>query len=128
MKANQASYPGSFHIGFVQESEQRVNEIYQQLQPDGDPRLLESVRTTEMAETNEPGQPIDVWTSIMLATLLVLEQSPPFEQAVFLLHTVFAHEFAEIALLLGMQEVACRRSFHQARAYLRKHRPRFPLD
>lgn len=35
MKASQVKYPGSFHIGFVQESEERVNEIYQQLKDDG---------------------------------------------------------------------------------------------
>lgn len=35
MKASQVNYPGSFHVGFVQESEQRVNEIYQQLKDDG---------------------------------------------------------------------------------------------
>ena len=35
MKAAQVKYPGSFHIGFVQESKQQVNEIYQRLKEDG---------------------------------------------------------------------------------------------
>jgi lactoylglutathione lyase len=35
MKAGQVSYPSTFHIGFVQESEERVNEIYQRLKDDG---------------------------------------------------------------------------------------------
>jgi lactoylglutathione lyase len=36
MKAGQAiKYPGFFHIGFVQESEARVNEIYARLKEDG---------------------------------------------------------------------------------------------
>jgi lactoylglutathione lyase len=35
MKAAQVNYPGSFHIGFVQESEQQVNAIYQRLKEDG---------------------------------------------------------------------------------------------
>jgi lactoylglutathione lyase len=38
MKVGQASevnYPASFHIGFMQESEQRVNEINQRLKDDG---------------------------------------------------------------------------------------------
>jgi lactoylglutathione lyase len=35
MKAGQVEYPRTFHIGFSQESEQRVNEIYQQLKDDG---------------------------------------------------------------------------------------------
>jgi hypothetical protein len=35
IKAGQAKYPSTFHIGFVQESEERVNEIYQRLKDDG---------------------------------------------------------------------------------------------
>lgn len=35
MKAGQVNYPGTFHIGFVQESEERVNQIYQVLKDDG---------------------------------------------------------------------------------------------
>jgi hypothetical protein len=35
MKGTQVSYPKSFHIGFSQESEERVNEIYQHLKNDG---------------------------------------------------------------------------------------------
>ncbi len=35
MKAASVSYPATFHIGFAQESEQQVNEIYQQLKDDG---------------------------------------------------------------------------------------------
>lgn len=35
MKAGNVTYPGTFHIGFAQESEERVNEIYQRLKDDG---------------------------------------------------------------------------------------------
>lgn len=35
MKGTKVSYPQSFHIGFVQESEKRVDEIYQHLKNDG---------------------------------------------------------------------------------------------
>lgn len=35
MKARQVSYPSTFHIGFAQESAERVNEIYQRLKDDG---------------------------------------------------------------------------------------------
>lgn len=34
-KAAQVSYPSSFHIGFVQESGDQVNAIYQRLKDDG---------------------------------------------------------------------------------------------
>jgi len=35
MKGNQVSYPNTFHIGFIQESEDRVNEINQRMKDDG---------------------------------------------------------------------------------------------
>lgn len=35
MKGKQVSYPETFHIGFLQASEERVNEINQQLKADG---------------------------------------------------------------------------------------------
>ncbi|KRE34316.1 VOC family protein [Paenibacillus sp. Soil724D2] len=35
MKGDQVSYPNTFHIGFIQESEDRVNEINQRLKDDG---------------------------------------------------------------------------------------------
>lgn len=35
MKGKQVSYPANFHIGFIQESEDRVNEINRRLKEDG---------------------------------------------------------------------------------------------
>ena len=35
MKGEQPSYPKAFHIGFAQDSDDRVNEIYQRLHADG---------------------------------------------------------------------------------------------
>jgi lactoylglutathione lyase len=35
MKGAQVNYPKTFHIGFMQESEERVNEINQRLKDDG---------------------------------------------------------------------------------------------
>ena len=34
-KATEVKYPGYFHIGFIQESEERVNEINQRMKDDG---------------------------------------------------------------------------------------------
>ena len=84
----------------------------------------ELILTTEMAEMSDPEQRVEGQESILLALLVVLEQLSPFERAVFLLYKVFAYEFARIAMILGKQEVACRPSFHQARAHLPEHRPR----
>ncbi|WP_209970864.1 VOC family protein [Paenibacillus eucommiae] len=35
MKGAQVSYPNTFHIGFIQESEEKVNEINMRLKEDG---------------------------------------------------------------------------------------------
>ncbi len=35
MEKKEVSYPGTFHVGFVQESEERVEEINQRLKDDG---------------------------------------------------------------------------------------------
>lgn len=35
MKGKQVSYPNTFHIGFIQESKDRVNEINQRMKEDG---------------------------------------------------------------------------------------------
>jgi catechol 2,3-dioxygenase-like lactoylglutathione lyase family enzyme len=35
MKANNPTYPASFHIGFIQESEEKVNEMNARLKNDG---------------------------------------------------------------------------------------------
>ena len=34
-KKTAVEYPGTFHIGFIQESEERVNELYRRLKDDG---------------------------------------------------------------------------------------------
>jgi lactoylglutathione lyase len=34
-KGNEVSYPETFHVGFIQESNERVNEINQRLKDDG---------------------------------------------------------------------------------------------
>ncbi len=34
-KATEVAYPGAFHIGFMQDSAQRVDEIYAQMKADG---------------------------------------------------------------------------------------------
>ena len=35
MRGTEVNYPKTFHIGFIQESEAKVNELYQRLKDDG---------------------------------------------------------------------------------------------
>src|SRR5262249_15057440 len=49
----------------------------------------------------------------------------PLERAVFLLHDVFAYDYAEIARIVGKSEANCRQLGHRARDYVAARRPRF---
>lgn len=63
--------------------------------------------------------------SISLAFLVVLESLSPLERAAFLLAEVFDHTSAEIAVVLGRDEGACRQLVRRARAHVTARRPRF---
>src|SRR5215469_10621577 len=89
------------------------------------PWLPEPIITADTFEVISPEERVDREESISMAFLLVLEQLPPAERAVFLLRDVFEYDYAEIAGFLGKSEVACRQSFSRAKKHLADHRPRF---
>ena len=64
--------------------------------------------------------------SLSTAFLIVLETLNPKERAVFLLHDVFAYDYAEIAAVVGESPTYCRQLAHRARAHVAARRPRFP--
>ena len=63
--------------------------------------------------------------SLSTAFLRLLETLSPKERAVFLLHDVFAYDFAEIAGIVGESEAYCRQLAKRARAHVEARRPRF---
>jgi RNA polymerase sigma-70 factor (ECF subfamily) len=79
------------------------------------PWLPEPVRTHE---------PVDV-ESISLAFLVILENLSPVERAVYLLTEVFAYSHAEVAQIVGKDDVACRQILRRARDHVAARRPRF---
>jgi RNA polymerase sigma-70 factor (ECF subfamily) len=89
------------------------------------PWLPEPILTEVTPEEADPEKRVEREESISLAFLVLLEHLQPFERAVFLLHEVFAYEFAEIASMLERSEGACRRSFSRAKHHLIEQRPRF---
>lgn len=60
-----------------------------------------------------------VWREFLAA----LDTLPPEARAVVLLHDVFGIDLDEIASLVGLHPVACRRRLEQARACLRARAP-----
>ncbi len=66
--------------------------------------------------------------SLSTAFLVLLESLSPKERAVFLLHDVFAYDFATIAGIVGETETYCRQLARRARAHMVARRPRYEVD
>jgi RNA polymerase sigma-70 factor (ECF subfamily) len=62
--------------------------------------------------------------SVSMAFFLLLERLNPVERAVFLLHEVFAYDYAEIGRLIGRTDAGCRQIARRARARVTADRPR----
>ena len=62
---------------------------------------------------------------LSVALMLTLERLSPLERAAFLLHDVFAIDFARVADTLGRSEAACRQLAARARSHVQEARPRF---
>ncbi|MDP9371483.1 MAG: RNA polymerase sigma-70 factor [Chloroflexota bacterium] len=83
------------------------------------PEPLVTERELDVADAAALGE------SVSLAFLTLLERLTPVERAVFLLHDVFAYDFAEIAPLVGKSAANCRQLARRARAHIAAGRPRF---
>src|SRR5438270_2390971 len=63
--------------------------------------------------------------SISMAFLVLLERLTPVERAVFLLREVFDYPYAEIAAIVGKEEMSCRQILSRAKKFIAAQRPRF---
>lgn len=72
----------------------------------------------------DPAESVALTESLTLAFLVVLESLTPVERAVFLLHDIFAYDFAEIAGIVGKSEANCRQLARRAREHIAERRPR----
>lgn len=66
--------------------------------------------------------------SLSTAFMVLLESLSPKERAVFLLHDVFAYDFATIAGIVNESEAYCRQLARRARAHMVARRPRYEVD
>lgn len=85
--------------------------------------LPEPVMTQEAVAGDEVASDAVDW-----ALMAALERLSPLERAAFLLHDVFAVDFAEIARILERDAAACRQLAKRARDHVRTEKPRFPLS
>ncbi|HEY3713534.1 MAG TPA: RNA polymerase sigma-70 factor [Jatrophihabitantaceae bacterium] len=72
-----------------------------------------------------PADVVETADSLSMAFLVVLETLSPVERAVFLLHDVFAYEYADIAPIVGKSEANCRQLATRARRHVEAGKPRF---
>lgn len=93
----------------------RLTSAYARRQVYVGPWLPEPVVTDEPLDTE----------SISMGFLLLLERLSPLERVVFVLHHVFEHSHAEIAVALDSSDAAVRQAFHRAKEHIAKDRPRF---
>jgi RNA polymerase sigma-70 factor, ECF subfamily len=89
------------------------------------PWLPEPISTDRATISANPEERMELYESLSLAFLVLLEELQPIERAVFLLRDVFDYEYAEIATFLGKSEAACRQAFSRAKKHLAERRPRF---
>jgi RNA polymerase sigma-70 factor, ECF subfamily len=89
------------------------------------PEPISTDRASVAADAANPEERVEMYESLSLAFLVLLEELPPIERAVFLLRDVFDYEYTEIAAFLGKSEVACRQASSRAKKHLAEHRPRF---
>lgn len=73
-----------------------------------------------------PGDRVALADSLATAFLVLLETLTPKERAVFLLHDVFAYDYAAIARIVDESEPYCRQLARRARDHVAARRPRFP--
>lgn len=75
-----------------------------------------------MVET-DGGTVAELADSLGMAFMLMLEALSPDERAVFLLREVFDYDYAEIAVIVGKSEAACRQIVRRAKQSLQDNPP-----
>ncbi|MCI0711336.1 MAG: RNA polymerase sigma-70 factor [Chloroflexi bacterium] len=78
-----------------------------------------------LTEALAPPKRMELYESLSMAFLVLLEQLSPLERAVFLLREVFDYDYQEIADILEKEEAACRKLFSRAKQHIAANRPRF---
>jgi RNA polymerase sigma-70 factor (TIGR02957 family) len=74
---------------------------------------------------NDPARHAEMFDSLSLAMLVLLESLSPEQRAVLLLHDVFAYPYPEIAAIVGKSEDNVRQLASRARRHVEERRPRF---
>ena len=76
----------------------------------------------------QPDKPVEVYYSLSIGMLMLLEKLTAIERAVFLLREVFSYDYSEISEIIHKSEDNCRQIFKRAKQHLRGEEKRFTID
>jgi len=71
---------------------------------------------------------VDLYYSLSIGMMVLLEKLTPSERAVFLLKEVFSYDYTEISDITGKSEDNCRQIFNRAKKHLGGKEKRFKVD
>lgn len=77
----------------------------------------------EAVDPHDPESLIQAADDLSMALVHVLASLKPEERAAYLMRQVLGDDYAEVALLLGKSEAACRQLVHRAEQKLKERRP-----
>jgi RNA polymerase sigma-70 factor (ECF subfamily) len=78
-------------------------------------------------DEHTPESSAEMASEVSMAFMWVLERLSPEERAAFLMRQVFDHDYADIAVMLGKSEAACRQMVHRAQERVQQQKPRFAV-
>ncbi len=76
----------------------------------------------------QPDKPVEVYYSLSIGMLMLLEKLTAIERAVFLLREVFSYDYSEISEIINKSEDNCRQIFRRAKQHLSGEEKRFTID
>jgi RNA polymerase sigma-70 factor (ECF subfamily) len=75
-----------------------------------------------------PDKPVEIYYSLSIGMLMLLEKLTAIERAVFLLREVFSYDYSEISGIVNKSEDNCRQIFKRAKQHLSGEEKRFTID
>jgi RNA polymerase sigma-70 factor, ECF subfamily len=76
----------------------------------------------------KPDKPVEIYYSLSIGMLMLLEKLTAIERAVFLLREVFSYDYSEVSEIINKSEDNCRQIFRRAKQHLSGEEKRFTID
>lgn len=76
----------------------------------------------------QPDTPVEIYYSLSIGMLMLLEKLTAIERGVFLLREVFSYDYIEISEIINKSEDNCRQIFRRAKQHLSGEEKRFTID